>query len=428
MTVVIRTEGLSKKYCLGATHNVEMLQERLVRWIRSPRASVQRHRKESFWALRDVSLDINDGDVVGLVGRNGAGKSTLLKLISRITFPTRGCLTVHGRVGSLLEVGTGFHPEMTGRENVYLNGSILGMSNREITSKLEAIVDFAGVAAFLDTPIKRYSSGMALRLGFGVAAHLEPEILLVDEVLAVGDAEFQNKCLKKLSELQTGGRTVLFVSHNLAAVENLCKRVIWIDAGRTRDDGAPSEVIAAYLAESSRRSGGRVELDDLAGRGGSGDIRFTRLELLVDGEPRAFVRTGEEVTFRLHFRAQKRVRFPHFGLKIYSSFGALISEVSTWASGVDIPEVPAGESWIDLTFHSLDLMPNQFYISLWCASVGDIWYDVLDRCSCLDVVESDFFGSGRGINQRHGVLALACQWQSPHVSAGSTIREYCPAG
>ena len=195
------------------------------------------------WVLQGVSFQVKEGEVVGIIGRNGAGKSTLLKILSRITYPTLGKIETRGRIAALLEVGTGFHGELTGRENIFLNGSILGMKRKEIEGKLDAIIVFAGVAQFIDTPVKRYSSGMFLRLGFAVAAHLEPEVLIIDEVLAVGDVGFQRKCLNAMSELRNGGRTVLFVSHNMSAVENLCSRVLWIDNGQLRQDGDAKEVI-----------------------------------------------------------------------------------------------------------------------------------------------------------------------------------------
>jgi len=206
-------------------------------------------RNTTFWALRDVNFEVASGEVVGLVGANGAGKSTMLKILSRITAPTEGRAMIQGRVGSLLEVGTGFHQELTGRENVFLNGAILGMTRQEIRAKFDEIVDFSGVEEFLDTPVKRYSSGMRVRLAFAVAAHLHPEVLLIDEVLAVGDARFQKKCLDKMSDVAHGGRTVMFVSHNMVAVKNICDRVIWLDRGRIRQEGSPSELIREYLSD-----------------------------------------------------------------------------------------------------------------------------------------------------------------------------------
>src|ERR1700686_995054 len=229
--IVIRAEGLGKRYRRGLTGPPETLRDALTRTGGSPLAAVRRPSQEYFWALNDVGLEVRHGEVLGLIGRNGAGKTTLLKILSRITRPTAGWAEIHGRVRSLLEVGTGFHGELSGRENTYLSGSILGMGKREIDRKFDEIVAFAEVDKFIDTPVKHYSSGMYVRLAFVVAAHLEPEILLVNEVLAVGDVQFQKKCLGKMKEVGSHGRTIVFVSHNMVAVQSLCKRVLWLDAG-----------------------------------------------------------------------------------------------------------------------------------------------------------------------------------------------------
>ncbi|MDR7419643.1 MAG: ABC transporter ATP-binding protein, partial [Armatimonadota bacterium] len=259
--VAIRAEGLGKRYRLGRLQHYKTVRDTLsdvarapVRWL-SRRGRAHAGGDAIIWALRDVSFEIAAGAVVGVIGRNGAGKSTLLKILSRITEPTTGYAEIHGRVGSLLEVGTGFHPELTGRENVYLNGAILGMRRREIEARFDAIVAFAEVEPFIDTPVKYYSSGMYLRLAFAVAAHLEPEILLVDEVLAVGDAAFQRKCLAKMGTVAQEGRTVLFVTHNLGAVGQLCPATLWIDQGRVARFGPTGDVVQAYLASMQARRG-----------------------------------------------------------------------------------------------------------------------------------------------------------------------------
>lgn len=251
METVIRVKGLGKKYRFGAQVPFDTLRERLARSIRMPFRDADRVNGDAkwFWALRDVSFEVTPGEVVGIVGRNGAGKSTLLKVLARITEPTEGRVELAGRVGSLLEVGTGFHPDLSGRENVYLNGAILGMSRREINRKFDEIISFAEVEDFVDSPVKHYSSGMYMRLAFAVAAHLDPEILIVDEVLAVGDAAFQRKCLTKMGAAAFEGRTVLFVSHNLAAVRTLCSRAILIDHGNIILDGDVETCVSHYLAE-----------------------------------------------------------------------------------------------------------------------------------------------------------------------------------
>jgi lipopolysaccharide transport system ATP-binding protein len=258
--LAIRAENLGKRYHIGALKNQRdrTLRETVVSNLTGPlrraskllrgQATGAAELDETIWALRGVSFEVGRGEVVGVIGHNGAGKSTLLKVLSQITEPTVGFAEIHGRVGSLLEVGTGFHPELTGRENVYLNGAILGMTRSEIVSKFDEIVDFSGIEKFIDTPVKHYSSGMALRLAFSVAAHLEPEILLVDEVLAVGDAEFQRKCLGKMGDVAQAGRTILLVSHNMAAITDLCERALLLDAGRVTAEGNPAEVVAQYLA------------------------------------------------------------------------------------------------------------------------------------------------------------------------------------
>src|SRR5271163_2157183 len=253
---VIHVEGLGKRYRVGERERYFALRDVITRAFTAPfRRSGARKPKDFLWALRDVSLDIKQGEVVGLIGRNGAGKTTLLKLLARITRPTTGFAEIHGRVGSLLEVGTGFHPELTGRENTFLSGAILGMSKRDITRKFDEIVAFAELEKFIDTPVKHYSSGMYVRLAFAVAAHLEPEILLVDEVLAVGDINFQKKCLGKMGDVARAGRTVVLVSHQLNQIRRLCHRVLWIDAGVVRESGATAIVVGSY--ESAMFAGDR---------------------------------------------------------------------------------------------------------------------------------------------------------------------------
>jgi lipopolysaccharide transport system ATP-binding protein len=271
--VAIRAEGLGKIYRVGERQAYGTLRETLVSVATAPYRGVKRRlsgaprpEQDWMWALRDVSFELAEGEVLGVIGRNGAGKSTLLKILSRITEPTEGEARVHGRVGALLEVGTGFHPELTGRENVALNGAILGMRRKEIASKFDEIVEFSGVERYIDTPVKRYSSGMHTRLAFAVAAHLEPDILIVDEVLAVGDAEFQKKCMGKMGEVARGGRTVLFVSHNMTAVEGLCDRAIWLDRGRPVADGRPSDIVSRYLSTAFDPLGERRwEFEDAPG-------------------------------------------------------------------------------------------------------------------------------------------------------------------
>lgn len=406
----IEIQSLSKRYRIGRSQHDLSLREQVVEFARNP-FRIGLGDDETIWALRDVSFRADEGEVIGIVGRNGAGKSTLLKILSRITYPTSGEVKVKGRIASLLEVGTGFHDELTGRENVYLNGSILGMKKREVDKHFDAIVDFSGVDQFIDTPIKRYSSGMRLRLGFAVAAHLDPDVLVVDEVLAVGDAGFQKKCVNAMEGLRSSGRTVLFVSHNLAAVEHLCPRAIWIDGGRIREDGPSSEVIPHYMGTFSSSQEGSVDLTTAAHRRGDGTIRYLGVDVLdLRGTICTLVRSGDSLTLRLHYEAFETVKLPIFGFRLFSSLGVLLTDVSTWNLGVEIPSLPPGRGYLDLTIDFLNLMPGQYFLSLWLTSPGGVIHDVLEHCTVLDVEPSNYYNSGRGIDSRFGVLFLPCRW------------------
>ena len=304
MAIAIQAQGISKRYRLGEFQAAYgTLRESLVHAGRLLTGKEHKLKTQELWALDDVSFEVEEGEVLGVIGRNGAGKSTLLKVLTRITNPTSGRVEIRGRVGSLLEVGTGFHPELTGRENIYLNGAILGMKRREIQQKLPDMVEFSGVEGFLDTPVKRYSSGMYVRLAFSVAAHLEPEILLVDEVLAVGDAEFQARCLGRMEDFGATGRTVLFVSHNMQAVAQLCDRVILMENGRIAMDGASGDVVAHYLQTSAGAGSSRVWDDPETAPGD--DLARLRSVRIVDrdGETVDYVDVrdpvGIEITFRV---------------------------------------------------------------------------------------------------------------------------------
>jgi len=318
----IEIKDISKRYRLGQyLQGDTMLREAIVNMVRNMRGR-EKVEQNVMWALRDINFTIKPGEVVGLIGRNGAGKSTLLKVLSRITYPTTGTFKVRGRLAAMLEVGTGFHEELTGIENIYMNGSIMGMKRGEIKNKIDQIVEFAGVEAFVDTPIKRYSSGMRLRLGFAVAAHLEPDVLLVDEVLAVGDAEFQKKCLQTMDDLRGGGRTVVFVSHNMAAVENLCQRVIWIDAGRVKRDGPADEVVREYMGTFATTASGSTDLAAIDSRHGTGEIRLGGVEFLdKEGQTLNFIRSGDALTIRLRAKANEDIRDLHVGIEIRNEMG-----------------------------------------------------------------------------------------------------------
>ncbi|MEO8196927.1 MAG: polysaccharide ABC transporter ATP-binding protein [Thermoanaerobaculia bacterium] len=329
--VVIRAEGLGKRYLIGHLANRERysaLRDTIARGARAfarktgdllhGRPIIQGDEIEEIWALRDLDFEIRRGELVGIIGRNGAGKSTLLKILSRITEPSVGRVQISGRVASLLEVGTGFHLELSGRENIFLNGAILGMSRAEIRRKFDEIVAFAEVEKFLDTPVKRYSSGMYVRLAFAVAAHLEPEILIIDEVLAVGDAEFQKKCLGRMSEVARGGRTVLFVSHNMGAVQALCSRGILLSAGRLLAEGSVSSIVESYLAGGSHS----VRSHEAPKRELSDSLNLEKL--LLELNPAAI---GGEVTFAIEFTSTESLRVTDLSILIYSELGVRVAIV-----------------------------------------------------------------------------------------------------
>ena len=411
MTHIIEVQNVSKQYQIGKLRDGLTLREQLVEFAKHP-FRLHGEEADTVWALRDISFCVDDGEVVGIIGRNGAGKSTLLKILSRITFTTSGSIRVRGRVACLLEVGTGFHDELTGRENVYLNGSILGMRKREVDQQFDAIVDFSGVEQFIDTPLKRYSSGMRLRLGFAVAAHLDPDVLIVDEVLAVGDAEFQKKCIKAMEGLRSSGRTVLFVSHNLAAVENLCSRGIWIDKGKIQRDGPAKDVILSYMASFASEQASGSDLSGTKNRLGSGEIRYARIEYLSpDGTTCATPRSGDGLVLRFHYYAETLIRDPSFGFRLYTELGTLITETGHWLSGLHIPQVPAGAGYIDAEIELLNLVPGKYSLSLWITgSGGKPVYDG-DVRAPLEVEVADVYRSGRILDSRFGLVYFPQRWR-----------------
>jgi lipopolysaccharide transport system ATP-binding protein len=337
---------------------------------------------ENFWALKDVSFEVKQGDVVGIIGRNGAGKSTLLKILSRITEPTEGRIRIKGRVASLLEVGTGFHPELTGRENVYLNGAILGMSRAEIKAKFDEIVAFSEVEKFLDTPVKRYSSGMYVRLAFAVAAHLQPEILIVDEVLAVGDADFQKKCLGKMHDVATGGRTVLFVSHNMAAVRNLCQRAMLLSQGRLAILADVSECIAAYDNSTSRSHGSTwTRPPTLA----SGPLSYKSVSVNVEGEqPRLTL----QIDFVLEGQGLHKPAFVAFDITAAS--GVALMQALPVLEGFVHPK--EGRQSFRVLVHLPPLVPGQYWVSPWVGSHNTETFDLIRQCVAFEVSDSPTLG------------------------------------
>ncbi|BAY46300.1 putative polysaccharide ABC transporter ATP binding subunit [Scytonema sp. HK-05] len=367
---VIRVENLGKKYIIGhqqqerytalrdvITNGAKSLLTTLNPLTQNSKNQAKNFREE-FWALKDVSFEIKQGDRVGIIGRNGAGKSTLLKILSRITEPTTGQIGIKGRVASLLEVGTGFHPELTGRENIYLNGAILGMSKAEIKKKFDEIVDFAEVEKFLDTPVKRYSSGMYVRLAFAVAAHLEPEILIVDEVLAVGDAQFQNKCLGKIEEVGKDGRTVLFVSHNMATINSLCEKVIWLSNGSVRMEGRTEQITNQYLIQGSDRSGEVVISHDSSKK----IFWFQRLSLLdCKGNITSVFDVKKPIIIQLEYYASQSIDL-EIALDIRSSSGVIIFSL---LRSVSInSELTAGNHIAQIELPALFLVPRMYSIDI----------------------------------------------------------------
>lgn len=412
MSHAIRVQNVTKTYRIGASQSERMLRDVLVGGVRRLLGRGAGTAPETVDALRDVSLEVAPDEVVGVIGRNGSGKTTLLKLLSRITWPTSGRIDVRGRVASLVEVGTGFHPELSGRENVYLNGSILGLKRREIDARFDEIVAYSGVESFLDTPIKRYSTGMRLRLGFAVAAHLFPDVLLVDEVLAVGDAEFQSKCLRTMKSVGQSGHTVLFVSHDLEAVESICPRTVWLDRGRVVADGPSREVIARYLSEANVASGATVDLSDFAYRAGTGEARFLSLELLdAEGAEARVVRTGDRLRIRLRFSVARPIRSPYFGVSIATEFGTLVANPNTWTSGLELGDVGPGEHAVELDLERLPLFPGSYTLTLWMNRQSDDQsIDWLEGCASLVVHPPGASVIGRTLPRRAGIVHLDGRW------------------
>jgi homopolymeric O-antigen transport system ATP-binding protein len=386
---VIRAEGLGKRFRVGERERYLALRDLITRTLAAPfRLRRDRKRQPDFlWALRDVSFDIKQGEVVGLIGRNGAGKSTLLKVLSRITRPTAGYAEIQGRVGSLLEVGTGFHPELTGRENVFLSGAVLGMKKAEILKKFDEIVAFAEVERFLDTPLKHYSSGMQMRLAFAVAAHLEPEILLVDEVLAVGDLEFQRKCLGKMGEVAHAGRTILFVSHNLAAVNALCPRSVLLENGKVAMQGPTPEITTAYHVRSSDPGG---ESTDLAARArkGTGKAVFTSLiihPLGVDGESIPVVRTGCDLAIETTVEARAHLPDSNVAVIIYDGGGYRLIDVNLNQKGEFLHLLTGEKARIRFLIRELLLKPGAYLVGLWLGRNNIEETDYLEYAATLEV-------------------------------------------
>ena len=383
---------------------------------------------EEFWALKDVSFEVKEGEVIGIIGRNGAGKSTLLKILSRITEPTEGRARLRGRVGSLLEVGTGFHPELTGRENVFLNGAILGMTQREISKKFDEIVAFAEVERFLDTPVKRYSSGMYVRLAFAVAAHLEPDVLVVDEVLAVGDAEFQQKCLGKMDDVsRREGRTVLFVSHNMGAISKLCPTAIWLDRGSIRQYGSTESVVREYLSHGDLNRDRVVKLDKLPRQYVEGnELRFTSIEWLCDLP----LRHGEEVRARILFETRAPVANIAIGIGFDDLSGRRILTYATDLQDGYRPRLArAGVYAVEVQIDALPLQPETYLLEIGCRN-GDVggMFDCIPSALQLEVLPGPTT-PGFLVQRSPGAhLKSRWEWNFGNSQAFPPVRPVIPAG
>jgi lipopolysaccharide transport system ATP-binding protein len=415
---MIRVRGVSKRYRLGERRGHDSLRETIIAKIKAPlrRLNSGNHgsgddNRAHVWALRNVTFEVMPGDVLGIIGRNGGGKSTLLKILSLITHPTAGEVELYGRVGSLLEVGTGFHPELTGRENIFLNGAILGMKRAEIAKKFDEIVDFAGVEKFLDTPVKRYSSGMYVRLAFAVAAHLEPEILLVDEVLAVGDTEFQNKCLGKMGEIARGGRTVLFVSHNMLAVEALCKSAIFLDAGELRTTGKPRDVVSAYTKFITDAGSMFADLRDHPGRGREATPVMTEVSVVSTGAEPSVIRMGDNVAIVVKFRSPTAIR-PCGSFTIKTDRGQRIFHVSDFNSNQLSTATATDSGTVTCSLSNLPLMPGRYLVDLWLADFSRSMasFDMVADACWFEVSPSDLLGSGKLPPPSEGPVFVSGHW------------------
>jgi lipopolysaccharide transport system ATP-binding protein len=425
---VISVEHLSKAYRLGQIGTGRLVDDLRVWWAKmngrpnpflkigqqDPRRNDQRPRtkdqglpdrnSETIWALKDVSFEVKQGEVLGIIGRNGAGKSTLLKILTGVTAPTGGQVKAKGRVASLLEVGTGFHPDLTGRENIYLNGSILGMNKQEITRKFDEIVAFAETEQFLDTPVKRYSSGMYVRLAFAVAAHLEPEILLVDEVLAVGDVEFQRKCLGKMEKVATGGRTVLFVSHNMPSIEALCKRVLLLRDGEVETCGRTSAVVARYLSLGADTDAAEVDLSAHPGRSHSVEPAFRKAWVLnADGIKNNRVRMGESLSVYVQFEWRNPVVDPGLGIIIEDERGNALLHLDNLMASTEKNAFAAIDSGIARIFvPNLPLVAGTYLVTFTLGEGTRRWIDYVERALAIHVQPADVFGTGKIPDRAHG--------------------------
>jgi lipopolysaccharide transport system ATP-binding protein len=416
--IAIRAEKLGKRYRIGERQRYLALRDVLTQAVQAPlrlfRGSSPKSSSNGnghIWALKDASFEVREGEVVGIIGRNGAGKSTLLKILARVTKPTEGFAKIHGRMGSLLEVGTGFHTELTGRENVYLSGGILGMKKREIARKFDEIVAFAEVEKFIDTPLKHYSTGMQMRLAFAVAAHLEPEVLLVDEVLAVGDSEFQKKCLGKMEDVSRGGRTILFVSHNMGALTRLCPRSMWLDAGKIVRSGPSNEVVTEYQSRYLKVRGEwkRTKLDS-----DTKEFRFLSIELQnSDCQPASAFTSDESVFVEVHYEVTRSLSACQIGTRIYGSDGVVVfSSSDADHAGVSaLPKNP-GSYRTRFSIPGGFLRPGTYSLMFAAHMPGRCLYDHLEEAVVFEISP---VGSLTSLDGRLGIVAPLLRWQTSEV-------------
>ncbi len=424
MNIAIKVENLSKAYQIGEIGTGTLSQD-LERWwitkvmrredpfLKLGEKNDRSVKGESniVWSLKDLNFEVEQGDTVGVIGKNGAGKSTLLKILSRVTAPTVGKIKIKGRIASLLEVGTGFHPELTGRENIYLNGSILGMRKKEIDRKLDAIIDFSGVERYIDTPVKRYSSGMSVRLAFAVAAHLDSEILIVDEVLAVGDAEFQQKCLDKMDDVSSKeGRTILFVSHNMAAIEHLCKNSIILKDGYIFSTGATAEIVEEYIRANTSSS--NLPLEQIEDRKGNQTLKFIDAQILQEGKVcNDQVESLKATEFKFSFSIQKNIDIKNakIDVGINNNHGQRVG----WFSSSLLNDFNLTSDSSEITFHvsNFNLAPGNYTCNIQCRINNEI-SDWLSNVMPFTVIEKDYYNSGKTVPSSQGVLLLTYNYST----------------
>ncbi len=409
--IAIRAQGLGKLYRIGQRERENALRNVLGPMLRAPWKLIRRERKETFWALRDVDLEVKHGEVLGIIGRNGAGKTTLLKILSRITRPTKGWAEIYGRVGTLLEVGTGFHPELSGRDNIYLSGAILGMSKREIAKKFDEIVAFAEIERFIDSPVKHYSSGMYVRLAFAVAAHLDTDVLIVDEVLAVGDVQFQRKCLGKMKEAGSGGRTVLFVSHNLNAVASLCRSAMVIADGRvvhySRDI---QRALHIYAGDSTRTH--TVDLTNHPGRNSQGPGIYR--EIKINSEEHGvshLVLPGSNVHVRLRVDPPSRIMEPKLTMGVTSIRGERVFAIGTNLGGTAIPKLE-GPAIVNVRFKLPYLVPGEYSFDIACYDSVGVPLDEIYGAAAIEVIKDDYISMVGPSGPHMGQIMVRSEWST----------------